>query len=82
MYGHGEAETGEDEIGFPFDGDEGGGDEVAEGEIEGPVSWLGRLLGLCGKGRMEGDGDGIGILPEVASATALPRRWLGYNSGG
>lgn len=38
MYGHGEAETGEDEIGFPFDGYEGGGDEVAEGEIEGPVS--------------------------------------------
>lgn len=44
MYGHGEAETGKDEIGFPFDGDEGWRDEVAEGEIEGPVSWLG---GIC-----------------------------------
>lgn len=27
-------------------------------------------------------GEEEGIVPEVASATALPRRWLGYNSGG
>ena len=37
MHQHGEVEDAEDEVRLPLDVDKGGRDEVAEGEVEGPV---------------------------------------------
>lgn len=46
MHQHCEIEHAEDDICLPLDIDEGGGDEVAEGEIEGPVRGRGERDGF------------------------------------
>lgn len=47
VHEHGEVEDAEDDVGFPLDVFEGGRDEVAEGEVEGPVGGGGERDGFA-----------------------------------